>query len=813
MIQTKQFSGLMDLDDDPSTIPFLAHMEARNIVFRGNGGNMRAQNIPGNTLILNGDLSAGTNVCIGAWYDQVKGRIFYFIYNSNGDHGIYLYSPSNGFVITLIKSNTINTDGDVLKFDIQVPILNINVIYGDATQGDILYWINSQKKPCKINIDRALVNGYGIIEESYLDVAKEPANRPPYVVYEDDAAITVNNLRKRLFKFKIRWVFDDKDKSTTSTQSEIPIPDNPFDTDIDADPTKNARISVVYETGPQNVRKIELLAAVSTGNQFSDFFLVSSIDKSVEGLADNDIAVFDFYNDQAYNYIDVEESIQLFDYVPQQAHAQETLNGNVLIYGNITEGYPNLTEFGNSNVQFIATPCYDGRYFSLLVASQSGLSGFGTGDVHVIVKGKVTENNVYTIYFTDLTTTITYTALAGDDISDVLTGLIADATGKGFTVTGSIATPDFIYFSKVTLSLAYTRIQVYTILENINNSAKGSLQAYDWWSRYSYGLVYFDQKERTDGVVYPATAFAGQTIGYQDLGTQANIPEMNAAIYHRAPIWAYSYSWVRTKNLTKSNLLQWVSVRTFKDTTLDPNDQPFAYIDIANLTAFKTKNPTSPLSYSFLAGDRIRFIKLYNADNSTAQLYANKDYEIQSEETNPTINGVTQTGKFIKIFLPSTDATFDFGGSTYANYFIELYTPAQSVANGLDVYYEFGETYTIGNPTLSTRVHQGQFQNQSEDLFFPATFYFTKGDDYTRYRIVQTGVELDYSIPESSCADPDAGRITIGATFVSASLEDPEITHGSSPCDNLLGFDPVTNTDRYLIKIGTGTFNFRARGL
>jgi hypothetical protein len=48
---------------------------------------------------------------------------------------------------------------------------------------------------------------------------------------------------------------------------------------------------------------------------------------------------YSFYNDGTYPIIDVQESIQLLDYVPDLANAQEMANGNVLIYGGITEGY------------------------------------------------------------------------------------------------------------------------------------------------------------------------------------------------------------------------------------------------------------------------------------------------------------------------------------------------------------------------------------------------------------------------------------------------------------------------------------------
>lgn len=809
MIQVKQFAGILNTDDQPDVIPFQHHMDARNIVFRGNGQYMRAQNVPGNVIIPNDSLPEGTNVCIGAWYDQVKSRIFSFIYNSEGSHSIYQYSLNALDPFSVLVQCGINTDGDVLKFDIQQPILNVNIIYGDSTQGDILYWINSQKKPCKLNISRGPNGGYLPLLESYMDVAKEPASIPPYVVYEDDATISVNNLRKRLFKFKVRFVFDDDEKSVTSAQSEIPVPYNPFNTDVDTDPTKNSRIAVVFQTGPANVKKIELLAAVSTGNQFSDFFLVSSIDKAVEGLNDDDITVFNFYNDQAYNYIDLEESIQLFDYVPLQAVAQETLNGNVLIYGNITEGYPNLTDFAGSNVAFQADTYYAGRYFSLLVSNQSGDSGFGTGPIHVMVKGRVTQGNIYIITTTDATS-ISYTAAPGDGITEVLQGLIDDAVLDGYTVTGSTATPNEIYFTQTGKVLALSRLVVNEVSENTDNGNNGSLMAYDWWSRYAFGLVYFDQKGRTNGVVYPQNVFSGQTIGYEEISTVANIPEMLGEIYHTPPDWAYYYSWVRTKNTTKSTFVQWISDRTFKDTSASIGEQEYAYVSIESLNAFKTANPSTPLGYSFLPNDRIRFIKLFNPDNTTNEIYTDKDFEIQASVIDPVINGVQQDGQFIKIFLPTVDVSFDFGGEDYAYYFIELYTPAQSVAGGLDVYYEFGERYAIGDPTLPTRFHQGQTQNQNG--LSPAVFFFTKGDDWTRLRRIQTGVVLNYSIPATNCTSGNAGRITMGIDFVSASFDDPNVLTGNSPCQDLVGFNISTNDDRWIIKIVTGSFTFRIVG-
>ena len=218
-----------------------------------------------------------------------------------------------------------------------------------------------------------------------------------------------------------------------------------------------------------------------------------------------------------------------------------------------------------------------------------------------------------------------------------------------------------------------------------------------------------------------------QTLEYSEtLGIQ-NMPKLLLSINSRPPIWATSYQILFSKNLTKSKLLYWVSDATGKDSE-------FAYIGIDSLkTLFLDYNPSSPISYSFSTNDRIRFIK--NLTSGINTIYINKDFEILDELNNPIIMGFAYTGKVLKIKLPSTDVNFDFGLGFF-HYFIELYTPAQSVANGLDVYYEVGERYGIGNVGTDQAFHQGMLQNQTSDLVTPATFEFTKGDDYYRLRTI-----------------------------------------------------------------------------
>lgn len=806
MAQNFPFSGFLNYDDPDEVMPVIHNRDARNVVWKGTAPNLRAENVPGTREKTNPFLTNdNNNLTIGKYYDPIGKRLFVFNYRGDNKKAIYMYDTILGVWYRIVEQ-TVNADSDALSFTTS-PIINIDIIYGDSTQGNILCYLDSLGVPKKINIERAIAGGYGTIKKSYLDVAKEPADIPPVCIYEIDPANTVNNLRKKLFKFKVRWVFDDQDKAVTSSQGEMPLPFHAFDQSVDTNPTYNCRVAIVYQTGPANVKKVELLAAVSLGTTFSDFFLITSLDKAVEGLADNDLGTYLFYNDKAYNYIDVEESNQLFDNVPQTAGAQTLLNGNVIAYGNIREGYPNLTNFSNgtsiSSISPSETPYYAGDTFSRLVANQGGKSGFSTGNIHIVVRGiiiSVGTFDTYTVYMTD-GTTITYTLNPSDDAADVIEGLRVNAISKGYTII-SVGGNDLVV-SKAAVSLARSYI---TSAYTYNVLANTSFYAYDWLGKHGWGLVYFDEKERTNGVVY-TQGFSVSSASYTE-GDYANKPLFSASIYHAPPNWAYCYQWVRTKDLKKSKFQQWISDRTYKDLVAVAGQTRYAYISIESLNTFIAANPGSPLGYAFLPGDRVTFFKRYNGDGSTANLYSStKDFEIISSVTNPVVNGETRVGQFLKIILPSTDGTFDFGDGFFT-YFIEMYTPAQSVANGLNVYYEYGERYAIANPAASNRFHQGMLQNQSADYLTPATFQFEKGDFYARLRSVQTGNEFLFTVPEQTING--ANGILVGINFISQTYPDSNITTQSQPFVGMPAFNPATD-GRWFIRAINVT-DFRVRG-
>lgn len=802
MVQAFPFSGILNYDDPDEVIPSLHHDDALNVQFYGTQPNLQVRNLPGTREKTNPFLTNdNNNLTVGKFYDSKNKRIFFFNYRGDNKKAIYMYDTV-GAVYYRLAEESINAAVGSLGIT-QTPIIHINLIYGDSEQGDILCYIDGNGIPRKINVQRAINGGYGTIEASYLDIAKQPSPSPPYVVYENDTANTVNNCRKTLFRVKIRWVFDDKDKSVTSSQSEMPLPFNAFDQDTDADPTKNCRLAIVYPTGPANVKKVEIIIANSLGIVMSDFYLVASLDKQDLGLSNDDLGTFLFYNDQGYNNINVKESIQDFDRVPIRAGAQVLLNGNVLDYGNFTEGYPNLSNFSDgtttSNITSSAVPYYYGNYYSQLVAFQGNVLN---DYIHIVVRGSVIlPSNNYRVFFSD-GSDISYTSILGDDAAAVIEGLRVDALANGFTIISNSSND--LVISKASIELAFWNIT------NSNYSFNAllytSFNAYDWNSKYGFGLVYFDEKGRTNGVVY-TTGFSVQSNSYTESNPTGDITKLNASIYHLPPDWAYYFQWVRTKNLSKSNFVQWVTDRTFKDVVAVSGLIKYAYLSIETLNVFKNNNIGSPLGYSFTSGDRVRFFRRINTDNSTANLYgATKDYEIVASLTNPIINGAVKEGQFIKIVLPPTDGTFDFGeGFDY--YFIELYTPAQPVANNLNLYYEFGEKYEIINPTLSNRVHQGYLQNQ-EYLVQPALYEFLKGDDYVRLRAIQTGNTYTWNIPTTNA---NGFRFLVPLNFQGSTFTDPNVTPQSVAYAGVgNAFNP--NTDNRWFQSATLVTTFKLGG-
>lgn len=793
------FVGAMNLDDPKENIPKGMHSDARNMIFRGEPGNMRGENLSGARFIPNNLLPGGGNCCIGGTYDAVNDDVYFCNWNSLGNHAIYKLNIKSEQVTTL------NIDAAVLGFDPAKPIHSITILYGDEVTGNLLFWVSSTGIPTRINIKQALSGTYGTYRQQYLNLIKRPPNTPAAASYEVTTN-TINNERKQLFKFKYWFEYEIYDKSVTSAQSVMPVPLDVLDVTVDSDPTKNSGVGIIIQTGAPNVKKIHLGACYNNGTTFSDFFEIDLLDKAAMSIPDDDIYLYHFYNDKAYINIDPTFSDLEFDRVPPQVNSQELMNGNTPIYANIVEGFDLLSSLGNSN----ASPFYQTVRRTappnVMLAAQGGESVGTAGDpIHIIVNGVVRINDTYNIGTTGYT--FTYVAAAGTT-TDVINGIKALAITAGFTIVSSDA-------NNLIIQKPGERLLRQQLALNGNALGANDVTPCDnWWSKEAYALVYFDEEGRTNGAML-TQGFTIETVGYSESAGFAQVPYTAFSIYHQPPVWAKYMHILRSNNLSKAKWIQWISDRTFKDSVASDDGKFYAYISIENLNQYITDNPSSKfLAYDFATGDRIRFIKNYINPGNPSFIYANRDYEIQGQLIDPVINGTQEQGQFIKIYLPPTDSFFDFGTPpdgfggilNFNNYFIELYTPALPATENLNQYFEFGQEYVIIDAFTATRRHAGMLQNQSVNYSVPATYKLDQGLAYARYRTINASDELKYTLVEG-----DVGELDFVPMILSQSFNAPGWVAQSVVASHLSG--NLKDSNNWNINVTDGqAYTFRIKG-
>ena len=754
-IENKQFAGIMNLDDNNDVLPAHHHKYAMNVRFRGKGGNTRAESVPGNTSITN-SLPSGQNICIGSFFDEVRNRVYYFNYNSNGRNGIYYYDTVLGTITPVLVSFT-NSYTDILQFNPNFPIASINIIYKDADEGDVITWTDRNIRPCQLNIKDALSNtlysGGTNWQSSYLKVAKQMPLLPPVCKYVDSSlsgVSTLNNLKSKLFQFRYRWVYRDNSKSTWSPYSKLFAPANVDSIAVDIDPTKNNAIQAIIQTGPSDCVKIEISVRQNLATTFSIPLLITTLDKASLSISDNSSYTYYFFNDGSYEYVDASQNDLLFDYVPKKANAQELLNGNILIYGGITEGNdpettlnistPTITLVANTatNVPltFVTTDLvlgyppgpFTGSYNAALYGSPQ------VGDI-VTMTIQVID---YTNPSTPVTSTqvLTYTVVSGTTTLSALETALISVINTAFSSYHISATALSTTIPTIGMSSTNgkTRVQYANFKVTYASAPPGTptdinTSMYKHNSRYAFGLCYFDEYGVTNGVMTNDTfKIITPEIETTTLySSQLTIPSIKFSINHAPPSWAKYFSFVRTNNLTADSFFTIVGDDVYHDTN-------FGYIDITN---YNTNNNGWP-SYTFNKGDRVRVIGVSGGTVTVSPPYYGtssvNDYPIIDLITDkPAASSFPTTGFFLKLQYDTTMASWP----AHAKFYIEIYTPAKNISTDLQVFYEFGETYLTGTDVNGNLIHLGQTQDQTIGTGAkPAIYNFYRGDTYSRQRDV-----------------------------------------------------------------------------
>jgi len=724
---------------------------------------------------------ASTNQCIGSHYDELKHRVFYFNYNSAGYNGIYVYDVKANTISPLLISY-LDSSEDIFGFDPKYPIASVNILYRTEEDGDILYWTDRLNRPMKLNIKEATISGktYGTDwKKEYLTVARKMPLLSAQCQYADDSSRNINTLKNKVYQFRYQWVYKDDTKSCWSPWSKLFAPANVDTLSNEIDPTKNNVIYVDMPTVGGDIKEVKIGARHSVVDTFSDTFLVDTLSIAqfnALSTTSSGLKRYNFYNTEAYPFIDKSEDAFLFDYVPVKANAQELLNGNVLIYGGITEGVTFDTSFSNSDisvpyVELVANAGGGSSTDKLTITTadmQPSSPPYSNGSYYIYLTGTPDIGDVINLNITMYDTggqthwanaSISYTVQAGSTTlsaiqSAIVAAINANTTVQAFRInaapqtsplavklTGSTYTNNGTQYTKV--------LNVSTSVNWANPPSNGTTNEvntaiYKHKSTYRFGLVYFDEFGMTNGVVTNSNMNVNTPeITSQNIGATSNtIPSITFSLTHTPPSWAKYFSFVRTNNLSVSDF------KNIKTNNAGKIGTQYGYLDI---TTYNTNTSGWP-AYSFKKGDRVKVLGVYNGVTTV------KDYpvlELLTKDPNNSAN----SGFFIKVpYDNSTDSSANWlmsnwGNVGYTEFVIDVYSPSINADpnSDLQLFYEFGETYEIYTDANGNRSHKGATQNQVRGTGAqPAIYTFKRGDVYSRQRvnymwIVDQSVSDNYS--------------------------------------------------------------------
>lgn len=173
----------------------------------------------------------------------------------------------------------------------------------------------------------------------FTDAMKYPPNCMPTATYKTDTDITYNNVARLVAQFRVRYIYDDFEKSAWGPISTIPLdpaaacgedpstsPNNFIEVDFSDDRLNDSNGSLAI------LRRVEIAFRESNIGIFK-----SIIELGIEdfGFGPN---VFRFFNDSNYTEIAEAETNKLFDSIPLRSKSQEVVK-NRLIYAGNEEGF------------------------------------------------------------------------------------------------------------------------------------------------------------------------------------------------------------------------------------------------------------------------------------------------------------------------------------------------------------------------------------------------------------------------------------------------------------------------------------------
>lgn len=720
--------GGLNTDDGYSVMAPTDYQVAENvsILVSEDGKQAYIKNVKGTTLITNSDLPSGVNRVVGQVEDRQKSRIYYFVYNTNGQDVIYCYRRKENDIKPVLKSSSFASPETKLN-------LSTNRLYyisGISVIGDFLFWTDYNNQPRRINVERGLrtydgsytspngstpdIYNTGSMLDEDITIIRRPPRYPLELRKIDSSADadvpdqTNNFIKNEAFQFAYRYVYRDNERSVLSTYSKLQNynSDDPDSTDFDT-------IEVCLpkrETIPYEVKQIEM--CVRYGNTGS-WYVIKTYDRSTDSAEfDNHNAsstaalCFNFFNNRLGVAISDEESTRLFDNVPLKSRALVAARNRIFL-GNNEYGYDKPTGISISAevVSQAGQSALTGEYV-LITYNSSFFSDF---DV-VLVKVDSGDPDIDGYYFHQSTTTGNWLEATFDNgllpviktyspsdrvftFAEVAGGLLEIKTWLEFSPVGG-------NYRSATTHEDYpaTQPQIQGLTEGANPT--DGFRQFKSNSQYQVGVVFYDFADRKHLVVTGEDAKVNTPDrNFTFANYSANIKWTLAYNSTDIPLWATHYAIVRTENLTINSFIQHytnnIRYVTRSDAEVDTtNLKGWKVESINNVTTYDKERvvgvaydisrlASDGLGYTFLEGNG-DVLRGYSSDNTTKFIL-------------PIIG---QIGEWV-IVSPVDLGDISSGSNQNRTQIIEIYSPNRAAG---DIFYEVGEVYEVSGSGTENRM-------------------------------------------------------------------------------------------------------------
>lgn len=637
----------------------------------------------------------GTNKTIGFVEDKERDRGVFFVYNSIGNHDIFLVE---GTTIT-----PLGADAGVLNF-------KANEVIDADILGDYCVFVSEYNPPRKIDIglDGATQKNLTGKDAYDIQLAVRPPSEKPTTVMGSDPNRKVNKLIGKSFQFATSFFYFDNTYSVVSPYSDLVVSSSAFSasdntyTDNDVD----NYVQVTYDLGNSDVKTVRLLAR--EGNSGSWFVVDEYEKKGVSGSR-----TYTFYNDVARQGLVETESLSLFSDVPRLARSVKSVQNRVML-GNVLKGYDKVDSNGDSpSVKYDVvyedvtiggepdpievtngTLLPHSYYVEWTVPSSASL---GLGDsVNVAINGTYSAGSIGIFYAFDWEYNSNFVVTqsdidSGDTQLAIVNKFVADIGNRG---KDGIVTAEYIAVSEYTVigtnnGGGVVRIEFvgvwlpsYTIgINELNGSASRSdasagVSTHKAGSYRNVGVLFYDEYSRTSGVLNSQKVYvphAGER-EYENAFDRARISFDIPSASLGVPNWAKYYRFAITESVNFAGVYPFVVGNDSGDNIKT------LFLDGKSVLAL---NMPTNLQYEFVKGDYLQI----ELDNGVDAITSTVTKTIIGTRNLITVGSTDYEGFWLIVPIGNEEIV------TYDGKLIYIYR-ARSEVEDL-VYFEDSNTYDV----------------------------------------------------------------------------------------------------------------------